>query len=241
MKILSAHSLQKKIKQTTILHDVSISISQGDVIGLLGPNGAGKTTVFYIIAGLIRSDNGTVTLGDVDISNYSLSSRAKLGIGYLPQEPSVFRKLSVYENISGVLELNHELNRTVIKSRTEELIEEFNLHKVVKNKGYQLSGGERRRVEIARTLASNPDFILLDEPFSGIDPISVIEIQAMIMDLKKKGIGILITDHNVRETLKICDSASILYQGRVISKGAPNAILNDAKVKEVYLGNSFLI
>jgi len=241
MKMLSAHSLEKKIKQSSILHDVSIQISQGEIMGLLGPNGAGKTTVFYIIAGLIACDNGSIFCDKIDISKYSLSRRAKLGIGYLPQESSVFRKLSVYENISGVLELNKDLNRSAINSRTEELIDEFKLHKIITNKGYQLSGGERRRVEIARTLASNPSFILLDEPFSGIDPISVIEIQNMILDLKQKGIGILITDHNVRETLKICDAASILYEGRVISSGSPETIQNDAKVKQVYLGDAFLI
>ena len=200
---LLASNINKTIKQNTILSEVSIEVQQGEIMGLLGPNGAGKTTLFYIIAGLIPPTKGTILLENKDVTSFSLSQRASLGLGYLPQESSIFRRLSVYDNLYGVIELNQNIKSNLRHAKTMELLEQFKIENIRKTKGYELSGGERRRVEIARALASEPSFLLLDEPFSGIDPISVMELQETILNLKKIGIGILITDHNVRETLKI--------------------------------------
>jgi len=237
---LLASNINKTIKQNTILSEVSIEVQQGEIIGLLGPNGAGKTTLFYIIAGLITPTKGTILLENKDVTSFSLSQRASMGLGYLPQESSIFRRLSVYDNLYGVIELNQNIKSNLRHAKTMELLEQFKIENIRKTKGYELSGGERRRVEIARALASEPSFLLLDEPFSGIDPISVMELQETILDLKKIGIGILITDHNVRETLKICDRSSIICNGQVLAEGLPQEILQNPKVKEVYLGNSFI-
>ena len=237
---LLASNINKTIKQNTILSEVSIEVQQGEIIGLLGPNGAGKTTLFYIIAGLIPPTKGTILLENKDVTSFSLSQRASLGLGYLPQESSIFRRLSVYDNLYGVIELNQNIKSNLRHAKTMELLEQFKIENIRKTKGYELSGGERRRVEIARALASEPSFLLLDEPFSGIDPISVMELQETILNLKKIGIGILITDHNVRETLKICDRSSIICNGQVLAEGLPQEILQNPKVKEVYLGNSFI-
>lgn len=237
---LLASNINKTIKQNTILSEVSIEVQQGEIIGLLGPNGAGKTTLFYIIAGLISPTKGTILLENKDVTSFSLSQRASMGLGYLPQESSIFRRLSVYDNLYGVIELNQNIKSNLRHAKTMELLEQFKIENIRKTKGYELSGGERRRVEIARALASEPSFLLLDEPFSGIDPISVMELQETILNLKKIGIGILITDHNVRETLKICDRSSIICNGQVLAEGLPQEILQNPKVKEVYLGNSFI-
>ena len=237
---LLASNINKTIKQNTILSEVSIEVQQGEIIGLLGPNGAGKTTLFYIIAGLIPPTKGTILLENKDVTSFSLSQRASLGLGYLPQESSIFRRLSVYDYLYGVIELNQNIKSNLRHAKTMELLEQFKIENIRKTKGYELSGGERRRVEIARALASEPSFLLLDEPFSGIDPISVMELQETILNLKKIGIGILITDHNVRETLKICDRSSIICNGQVLAEGLPQEILQNPKVKEVYLGNSFI-
>jgi len=237
---LLASNINKTIKQNTILSEVSIEVQQGEIIGLLGPNGAGKTTLFYIIAGLIPPTKGTILLENKDVTSFSLSQRASMGLGYLPQESSIFRRLSVYDNLYGVIELNQNIKSNLRHAKTMELLEQFKIENIRKTKGYELSGGERRRVEIARALASEPSFLLLDEPFSGIDPISVMELQETILNLKKIGIGILITDHNVRETLKICDRSSIICNGQLLAEGLPQEILQNPKVKEVYLGNSFI-
>lgn len=237
---LLASNINKTIKQNTILSEVSIEVQQGEIIGLLGPNGAGKTTLFYIIAGLIPPTKGTILLENKNVTSFSLSQRASMGLGYLPQESSIFRRLSVYDNLYGVIELNQNIKSNLRHAKTVELLEQFKIENIRKTKGYELSGGERRRVEIARALASEPSFLLLDEPFSGIDPISVMELQETILNLKKIGIGILITDHNVRETLKICDRSSIICNGQVLAEGLPQEILQNPKVKEVYLGNSFI-
>ena len=237
---LLASNINKTIKQNTILSEVSIEVQQGEIMGLLGPNGAGKTTLFYIIAGLITPTKGTILLENKDVTSFSLSQRASMGLGYLPQESSIFRRLSVYDNLYGVIELNQNIKSNLRHAKTMELLEQFKIENIRKTKGYELSGGERRRVEIARALASEPSFLLLDEPFSGIDPISVMELQETILNLKKIGIGILITDHNVRETLKICDRSSIICNGQVLAEGLPQEILQNPKVKEVYLGNSFI-
>jgi len=237
---LLASNINKTIKQNTILSEVSIEVQQGEIIGLLGPNGAGKTTLFYIIAGLITPTKGTILLENKDVTSFSLSQRASMGLGYLPQESSIFRRLSVYDNLYGVIELNQNIKSNLRHAKTMELLEQFKIENIRKTKGYELSGGERRRVEIARALASEPSFLLLDEPFSGIDPISVMELQETILNLKKIGIGILITDHNVRETLKICDRSSIICNGQLLAEGLPQEILQNPKVKEVYLGNSFI-
>jgi len=237
---LLASNINKTIRQNTILSEVSIEVQQGEIMGLLGPNGAGKTTLFYIIAGLIPPTKGSIILENKNVTSFSLSQRASLGLGYLPQESSIFRRLSVYDNLYGVIELNHNIRSNLRHAKTMELLEQFKIENIRKTKGYELSGGERRRVEIARALASEPSFLLLDEPFSGIDPISVMELQETILNLKKIGIGILITDHNVRETLKICDRSSIIHNGHVLAEGLPEEILQNPKVKEVYLGNSFI-
>lgn len=237
---LKAEELVKIYKKRTVVESVSIGVDKGEIVGLLGPNGAGKTTTFYMIVGLVRPDGGNVFLNGEDITTASMHKRSLGGIGYLPQEPSVFRKMSVYDNIYAALELKYK-DKSLIKERTESLIESFNLQKVVKSQGYALSGGERRRVEIARCMAGEPEVILLDEPFSGIDPISVSDIQNMIFSLKEMGIGILITDHNVRETLRITDRAYIIADGNVLTEGLPSDIVQNQDVIERYLGKDFTL
>ena len=238
MPILQTRDLSKTYRGRRVVDDVSISLQQGQVVGLLGPNGAGKTTSFYMIVGLISPDSGRVLLDDTDITELPMYQRARSGISYLPQEPSVFRKLSVEQNLMAVLETlplgSHER-----KEQMDQLIEQLGLQRVRHNKGYALSGGERRRVEIARSLVINPSFLLLDEPFSGIDPIQVLELQRIIGDLKRSGIGILITDHNVRETLAVTDRAYIINNGKIFRSGTPEALGRDPDVKRVYLGESF--
>ena len=237
--ILRADNLIKKYKQRTVVNDVSFSVSQGEIVGLLGPNGAGKTTSFYMIVGLIKPNEGSIYLGDEDITKDAMYRRAQKGIGYLAQEASVFRKLSVEDNILAILEMT-DMTRVEREEKLEELIDEFSLHKVRRNRGDLLSGGERRRTEIARALAANPNFILLDEPFAGIDPVTVQEIQKIIEKLRDEdGLGVLITDHNVRETLGSCDRAYILTGGQIIAHGPPKQIAEDPKVKHVYLGENF--
>jgi lipopolysaccharide export system ATP-binding protein len=239
MSQLSAAHLSKQYKGRQVVKDVSLSMHSGEVVGLLGPNGAGKTTCFYMIIGLIPLDRGAIMLDEADISRLPMHKRARLGVGYLPQEPSVFRKLTVEENIYAILEAIPELSDKERHERLEGLLQELHIADRRNTLGISLSGGERRRVEIARALATNPRFILLDEPFAGVDPISVIDIQQHISHLKSRGIGVLITDHNVRETLKICDRAYILTDGAVLTAGTPAAILADADVRRVYLGEDF--
>jgi lipopolysaccharide export system ATP-binding protein len=241
MNVLTVSHLKKRYKKRTVVRDVSLQVKAGEVVGLLGPNGAGKTTCFYMIVGLIMCDSGTVTLNDVDITYAPIHVRARAGIGYLPQEASVFRKLSVKNNLLAILETQPSLSKTERLQRLDELLNEFNLTKVQDTLGISLSGGERRRVEIARALACNPKFILLDEPFAGVDPISVNDIKQEIDLLAKKRIGILITDHNVRETLDICHHATIVNEGQVIAAGSPQIILSNQQVREVYLGESFTL
>lgn len=237
---LKAKELVKIYKKRTVVHNVSIGVDKGEIVGLLGPNGAGKTTTFYMIVGLVRPDGGSVYLNGEDITSSSMHRRSLGGIGYLPQEPSVFRKMSVYDNIYSALEIKYT-DKSLIRERTEKLIEDFGLQKVVRSMGYSLSGGERRRVEIARCMSTEPEVILLDEPFSGIDPISVTDIQSMIFSLKERGIGVLITDHNVRETLKITDRAYIIADGSVLTEGRPSEIVADRQVKQRYLGKDFTL
>ncbi len=236
--ILKAEHLQKSYKERLVIKDINIEIKQGEVVGLLGPNGAGKTTSFYMIVGLIKADNGKIFLNNKDITAFPMHDRAKMGIGYLPQEASIFRNMSVEDNIYSILEIVEKNKKERIK-KLKNLIDEFSIGHIRKSMGISLSGGERRRVEIARALASNPSFILLDEPFAGIDPIAVNDIMHIITQLKNKGIGVLITDHNVRETLAIVDRAYIVYDGKILTSGNKNDILNNDKVKEVYLGNNF--
>lgn len=219
--------------------DVSLSVQSGDVVGLMGPNGAGKTTCFYMIVGLIAADAGRVLLGNEDLTRLPMHARARRGIGYLPQEPSVFRKLSVEDNIKAVLEIRGGLSRAERQARAEALMQELAITHIRRERGQSLSGGERRRVEIARALAMEPHFMLLDEPFAGVDPIAVKDIRAIVEHLTERNIGVLITDHRVRETLSICDSAYILAEGRILSAGSPAAILADERVREVYLGDEF--
>jgi lipopolysaccharide export system ATP-binding protein len=239
MRTLAVKGLAKSYGGRQVVRDVSVHITQGEVVGLLGPNGAGKTTSFYMIVGLVRPEAGQVTVDGVDITNTPMYLRAREhGISYLPQEPSVFRKLSVEENILAVLETQH-LTWEQRKKRTETLISQLNLGHVRKTQGYALSGGERRRVEIARCLAIDPAFILLDEPFSGIDPIAVLELQQIIFELKASGIGVLITDHNVRETLSVTDRAYIVNAGSIFRTGTPGELGRDAEVKRIYLGENF--
>ena len=230
--------LKKVYRGRTVVKGVSIEVSPGEVVGLLGPNGAGKTTTFYMVVGLTPPDAGTVRLGDEDITDLPMYLRAKRGISYLPQEPSVFRRLSVEDNLRAIFE-TQRLDRSEIERRVDRLLQDFNLERVRKNKGQSLSGGERRRVEIARALTISPAFILLDEPFAGIDPIAVLDIQAIIGHLKSMGIGILITDHNVRETLKITDRAYIINNGEILRSGAPGELSSDAQVRKIYLGEDF--
>ncbi len=235
---LTATHLAKKYRSRWAVKDVSLQIKSGEIVGLLGPNGAGKTTSFYMIVGLIRANKGQVILNDQSLTNLPIHLRAKMGIGYLPQEASIFRKLSVENNIMAILE-TQPLTMTERQQRLETLLEDFHISHIRKNKGISLSGGERRRTEIARALAISPKFMLLDEPFAGVDPISIIDIKRIIAQLKNKGIGILITDHNVRETLDICERAYICNAGEIIASGTPHDILINEQVKKVYLGDQF--
>ena len=238
MHTLSTVDLSKSYKGRKVVDNISLSISQGEVVGLLGPNGAGKTTSFYIIVGLISPDSGQVLLDGADITTFPMYLRARSGISYLPQEPSIFRKLTVEENIVAVLE-TLPLTAHQRRERLEELVEELGLQQVRRSYGYLLSGGERRRVEIARSLVIMPSFILLDEPFSGIDPLTVLDIQEIIVRLKGNGIGVLVTDHNVRETLRVTDRAYIINDGRIFRTGSPEELGNDMEVKRIYLGDNF--
>ncbi len=236
--LLTAERLDKSFGARRVLRDVSVRISAGEVVGLLGPNGAGKTTTFYMIVGLLRPDGGRVALNGTDVTDLPMYQRARAGISYLPQEASVFRKLTVEENLLAVFETMN-LPRAERERRTQELLEEFGIAHIARNRAYSLSGGERRRVEIARSLAINPAFILLDEPFAGIDPIAVFEIQRIVSQLRARGIGILITDHNVRETLKITDRAYIIKEGEIFRQGVPESLSSDAEVRRIYLGETF--
>lgn len=238
--ILKAENLVKKYKQRTVVNHVSFNVSQGEIVGLLGPNGAGKTTSFYMIVGLIKPNEGNIYLEDEDITKDPMYRRAQKGIGYLAQEASVFRKLTVEDNIMAILEMT-DLKKEERHEKLEELINEFSLHKVRKNRGDLLSGGERRRTEIARALAANPNFILLDEPFAGVDPIAVEEIQSIVAKLKQKNIGILITDHNVQETLSITDRAYLLFEGKILESGTPEVLAANEMVRKVYLGSNFVL
>ncbi len=236
--VLAAAHLEKIYRRRKVVRDVSVKIRQGEIVGLLGPNGAGKTTTFYMIVGLVRPDGGEVYLGDEEITELPMYLRAQRGISYLPQEPSVFRKLTVEENLLSVFETMN-LPLAERQRRTKALLEEFGITHIAKSRAYALSGGERRRVEIARSLAINPAFILLDEPFAGIDPIAVFEIQRIVSQLRSRGIGILITDHNVRETLKITDRAYIIKEGEIFRQGVPEDLSADAEVRRIYLGETF--
>lgn len=236
---IKAANLTKYYGKRKIIENVSYSVKQGEVVGLLGPNGAGKTTSFYITVGFVKATSGRILLNNIDITNLQMHERARLGIGYLPQEASIFRKLSVEENLLAILEYNKELNQKERMQMTDKLLNEFNINHVRKQKAYTLSGGERRRCEIARALTVNPKFILLDEPFAGVDPIAVLDIQGIIASLKEKGLGILITDHNVRETLRITDRAYIMGHGKILVEGTPEEIIANPLAREVYLGESF--
>lgn len=237
---LEVLDLKKSFKKRTVVNGVSLNVSKGEIVGLLGPNGAGKSTSFYMIVGLLKPENGKILLDGEDITHMPMHKRCRAGIGYLPQEASVFRKMTVYDNIMSALEFTFD-DVKIRKERVQILIDEFHLNHVVKSFGYALSGGERRRVEIARCLATEPDFILLDEPFAGIDPISVADIQEMVHSLKDRGIGVLITDHNVRDTLKITNRGYIITEGRVLTQGSPEEILANKDVREKYLGKGFSI
>ncbi|MYM64633.1 LPS export ABC transporter ATP-binding protein [Pseudomaricurvus sp. HS19] len=239
MPTLRAKHLAKSYKKRRVVIDVSLSVSSGQIVGLLGPNGAGKTTCFYMIAGLIEADKGQIEIDDRSITHLAMHGRARAGIGYLPQEASVFRKLTVSENILSILETRKDLNRRERLQKLDQLLREFHITHLTNSLGMALSGGERRRVEIARALATDPDFILLDEPFAGVDPISVSDIKQIIQHLKDRGIGVLITDHNVRETLDICEKAYIVSEGHIIAEGDPQTVLNNDQVREVYLGHQF--
>ncbi|MBL0458128.1 LPS export ABC transporter ATP-binding protein [Aeromonas enteropelogenes] len=239
MAVLKAVGLQKSYKRRMVVSDVSLEVGTGQIVGLLGPNGAGKTTSFYMIVGLVQRDAGLITIDDQDISLQPMHVRARNGIGYLPQEASIFRRLSVFDNLMGVMQTRKGLSREEREDKVEQLLEEFNITHIRDNLGQSLSGGERRRVEIARALAAEPRFILLDEPFAGVDPISVIDIKKIIQHLKDRGLGVLITDHNVRETLDVCEKAYIVSHGQMIAEGTPADILADEQVKRVYLGDQF--
>jgi lipopolysaccharide export system ATP-binding protein len=239
MPTLNARNLSKTYKSRRVVNGISLDVNSGEVVGLLGPNGAGKTTCFYMIVGLINNDSGTIQLNDKTISHLPMHKRAKLGIGYLPQEASVFRNLTVQQNILAILQLRKDLDRSARKQALERLLEEFQIAHLRDVQGISLSGGERRRVEIARALANQPEFILLDEPFAGVDPISVIDIQSIIRQLAERGIGVLITDHNVRETLGICDRAYVMGEGEVLAEGNPEQILENKIVRKIYLGDDF--
>ncbi|PTD95970.1 LPS export ABC transporter ATP-binding protein [Pseudothauera lacus] len=238
MSLLKVEGLQKRYKARTVVHDVGFAVGSGEVVGLLGPNGAGKTTCFYMIVGLVRADGGEIILDEERLTHLPIHARARLGLSYLPQEMSVFRKLTVAENIRAVLELQG-LDDAQASARLDELLQELGITHLRDNMAVSLSGGERRRCEIARALATNPRLILLDEPFAGVDPIAVIDIQKIIRFLKERGIGVLITDHNVRETLGICDRAYIISEGRVLASGTPANIVDNEKVRQVYLGEHF--
>lgn len=239
--MLSAQNLAKNFKGRDVVKDVSIEVSQSQIVGLLGPNGAGKTTCFYMIVGLIQADSGRVLLDQKDVTQLPIHDRARHGLSYLPQESSIFRNLTVEENVLAILQARQELTREQTEEKLEQLLEEFSIEHIRHSKGMSLSGGERRRTEIARTLATDPKFILLDEPFAGVDPISVSDIKIIINQLKDRGIGILLTDHNVRETLDICEKAYIVSEGHVIADGDADAILSNEKVRSVYLGSQFKI
>src|SRR6185437_15590836 len=238
-QLLRAHGLAKSYRSRRVVSDLSLEVREGEIVGLLGPNGAGKTTAFYMIVGLIATDAGRIYVGDRDVTFLPMHRRARLGIGYLPQEASVFRKLSVEDNILAILELRADLDRAARERRLEELLEELRIGHVRRTLGLSLSGGERRRVEIARALAADPRFMLLDEPFAGVDPLSVLDIQRIVRELTSRGIGVLITDHNVRETLGVCHRAYIVSEGTVIASGSAEEILANPQVREVYLGESF--
>ncbi len=239
MAQLSASNLAKAYRGREVVQDVSLSIESGQVVGLLGPNGAGKTTCFYMIIGIIRADRGTIIINGEDITALSMHERARRGIGYLPQEASIFRRLSVGDNILAILETRPDLNRAQRLERLDQLLDEFHVGHLRDNLGQSLSGGERRRIEIARALAMEPDFILLDEPFAGVDPISVNDIKQIINHLRERGIGVLITDHNVRDTLDICERAFIVGEGHIIADGSAEEILGNARVRQIYLGEQF--
>ena len=237
--MLHAANLRKAYSGRTVVRDFGFSLKQGEVVGLLGPNGAGKTTCFYMVVGLVASDSGSIRIDDRTVTHMPMHERARLGVGYLPQEPSIFRRLTVADNIMAILELREDLDAAGRESELETLLDELQISHIASNKGVSLSGGERRRVEITRALASRPRFLLLDEPFAGIDPISVVDIQRIVRQLKARNIGILITDHNVRETLGICDRAYIMNEGSVLTQGAPADVLANEDVRNVYLGREF--
>lgn len=241
MSLLNINQLRKKYKSRHAVKNISMSVHSGEIVGLLGPNGAGKTTSFYMIVGLIPCDAGQITFDDIDITHYAVHARAKLGISYLPQEESIFRRLTVEKNILSILELRKDIKKTRRREILNELLKEFHIEHLRKTMGISLSGGEKRRVEIARALAIEPKFILLDEPFAGIDPISVIDVKRIISHLSERGIGVLITDHNVRETLDICERAYIVNEGEIICEGTPQEILKNKQVREVYLGEEFIL
>jgi len=239
MDTLTAQHLAKAYKGRQVVSDVSLSIGSGQIVGLLGPNGAGKTTCFYMIVGLIQADRGSIHLNNTELTRHPMHVRARHGLGYLPQDSSIFRNLTVAENIMAILQTRKDLDRAQRKQRMEALLQEFNINHIRDNRGMALSGGERRRTEIARALATEPRFILLDEPFAGVDPISVSDIKEIIHQLQERGIGVLLTDHNVRETLDICEKAYIVSEGRIIAEGAADDILANQKVRDVYLGHEF--
>ena len=239
MAKLRANNLAKTYRGREVIHDVSLSIDSGQIVGLLGPNGAGKTTCFYMIIGIIPADRGNITINSVDITALTIHERARRGIGYLPQEASIFRRLTVGDNILAILETRSDLDKKQRLARRDQLLEEFHVQHLRESLGQSLSGGERRRIEIARALATEPDFIMLDEPFAGVDPISVIDIKEIINHLRDRGIGVLITDHNVRDTLDICEKAYIVGEGRIIASGTTEDVLNNEHVRKVYLGEQF--
>jgi len=239
LSVLAADSLHKSYKKRSILRGISLEVNSAEVVGLLGPNGAGKTTCFYMVVGLVSIDQGSITLDGKDLTKLSMHQRARHGVGYLAQEASVFRKLSVEDNILAILQTRKGMSRKDQRAKMESLLEEFQITHIRSSLGISLSGGERRRVEIARALATDPAFILLDEPFAGVDPISVIEIQKIVTQLKQRGIGVLITDHNVRETLGICDRAYILGNGSILTQGTPEEVLQNKQTREIYLGEDF--
>ena len=239
MTTLTATHLAKSYKSRKVVRDVSVEVSAGQIVGLLGPNGAGKTTTFYMIVGLVALDKGDIRIDEMDLTRQPMHERARNGIGYLPQEASIFRKLTVFDNIMAILQTRKDLSSAEQQNEADALLDEFNINHIRNSTGMSLSGGERRRVEIARALAANPKFILLDEPFAGVDPISVNDIKKIIQHLRDRGIGILITDHNVRETLDVCEKAYIVSQGELIAQGTAEQVLSNQKVKDVYLGEQF--
>ena len=238
MAVLSVQNLQKTYNKNNVVKDISLNVESGEIVGLLGPNGAGKTTSFYMIVGLVAADHGQIKIDQRDLTKMPIHLRSRLGISYLPQEPSIFRKLNVSQNILSIIELN-EKSKIKQQEKLDLLLNELNIDHIRQNSAISLSGGERRRVEIARCLATNPKFILLDEPFAGIDPIAVLDIQTIISQLSQKGIGVLITDHNVRETLGICNKAYIVNQGKIFASGSPNELIENENVREIYLGKNF--